>query len=521
MAKKITRRQFLKRSAAAAALGVAAPHMRFLPGTDVAYAAGPSDAIVVFVEMFGGNDGINTVYPLSGVQRSLYEGFRPTLRLPLSAADDPTADLNMSDYSGLGVVPPGSGPLSIGSDSLGDEYALHPAMKALHDLYTTNNNVAVVHGVHYPYPSHSHFRSEEIWYTGDPTGTGGLGWLGRYLTLAGFGATEVPGVVIDNSVNPLFTPTQTSIFAFNRLSDLKFPAQHEATLIQAKFRDLYNISDNSDPGIFPELVKIGQTGIATVDKMQEYYLPGKTPAGTLNNAGKVEALLLDANGSYNRNNELVYNSPLNPSDNPGVSGLKLMRDIRHVAATIRANVGARFFHVGIGGFDSHSNQEQGFFHSTLLYTVAQAAAQLYNEMNQTVALPAEYSGQGYLTGNLASKLVIVTLSEFGRTIRQNALSAGVAGTDHGAASPQFVIGDAVLGGQYGAHPQFADPRPSNDDDLRMTHDFRDLYGTILERWLNVNNANVQPGGGLFEATPIPDAEGNSYTAYTPIPFLAL
>jgi len=55
----------------------------------------------------------------------------------------------------------------------------------------------------------------------------------------------------------------------------------------------------------------------------------------------------------------------------------------------------------------------------------------------------------------------------------------------------------------------------------MTHDFRDLYGTILERWLNVNNANVQPGGGLFEATPIPDAEGNSYTAYTPIPFLAL
>ena len=69
----ISRRTFLKRSAAAtAALGLG-PFGRWLPGTNVSYAAGPSDAIVVFVQLFGGCDGVNTVYPTNGTQRTLYE----------------------------------------------------------------------------------------------------------------------------------------------------------------------------------------------------------------------------------------------------------------------------------------------------------------------------------------------------------------------------------------------------------------------------------------------------------------
>ena len=71
----------------------------------------------------------------------------------------------------------------------------------------------------------------------------------------------------------------------------------------------------------------------------------------------------------------MYGSPLNrrqPLDDMG-----LARDLRHVAATIRANVGARFFHVAIGGFDSHSNQEDGFFHSWLLRELSEAVAAFY------------------------------------------------------------------------------------------------------------------------------------------------
>lgn len=81
----LTRRQFLRGAVGAAALTLG-PKFTRLPGTGVSYAAGPGNAVVVFVQLFGGNDGINTVYPLTGSQRTAYEVARPTLRLPTTAA---------------------------------------------------------------------------------------------------------------------------------------------------------------------------------------------------------------------------------------------------------------------------------------------------------------------------------------------------------------------------------------------------------------------------------------------------
>lgn len=118
-------------------------------------------------------------------------------------------------------------------------------------------------------------------------------------------------------------------------------------------------------------------------------------------------------------------------------------------------------------------------------------------------------------------MLIVIFSEFGRTIRQNAYSPGEAGTDHGTSAPLFVLGGTVVGGQYGAYPALDDPGSENEDDLRMTTDFRDVFGTILTRWLNVSPAAVGPGPGkILPATPQVDADGKSYTAFTPIGFLA-
>lgn len=510
MAKKLTRRQFLKRTAAAAASAAVAPHLRLVPGTNVAWAAGPSDAIVVVVQLFGGNDGINTVYPLTNLggsdnQRDRYEEYRPTLALPSTNA-------GLGPWQAAGF--PVTSVLDLGSNPNGTHYALNPGMDALHSLYL-QGKAAVCSGVHYPYPNHSHFRSESIWYALDPIGTGGLGWIGKYMNYAGFAPTQVPAVNMGESINPAFSPTDASVFAFRRLSDLEFPAAGETTLKQDKFRALYDLADNGNPTVFPELVKIGQTGIATIDTMQQYYIPG----GGLANAGKVEKLLVDANGDYGRRNSLVYDSPLNPDVNPMIPDSPLVRDMRHVAATIRANVGARFFHVGTGGFDSHSSQENGFYHSRLLQDVSESIAALYNDLAQSVTLPGGYSG--YLTGSLASRLLIVTVSEFGRTIRQNSYSAGSAGTDHAASAPQFVVGGSVIGGQYGAYPHLDDPGAENDDDLKMSIDIRDLYGTILNRWLNVPLAVLGPGPGkILEATTTPDADGKAYTAFTPLGFLA-
>ncbi len=501
----ITRRQFLKRGAASAAAAAAMhPGWRWLPGTNVSWAAGPSDAIVVFVQLYGGNDGINTVYPVSGGQRSIYESARPTLKLPKTNTEmQPWVD------AGFGS----SSVLSIGSNPNGSTYALHPAMGALHGLYT-DGRLAVLNGVHYPFADRSHFRSEVIWYTGDPLGAGGLGWFGQYLNTAGFSAIDVPGVMLGDQINPLFAPTQTSLLAFSRLSELRFPASGETLEKQAAFLALYDQSNNLSAATFPELVALGNTGVATVSKIQDYYKVGDG----VSNAGKVEALLLDGVGNYDSSNPLVYGSPLNEDVNPTINNMGLARDLKHVAATIRADVGARFFHVAIGGFDTHTNQEKGFYHSSLLQEVSESIAAFYGEMNQSVGLPGGYSG--YKTGNLASNVLIVTFSEFGRTIRQNASGSGVAGTDHATSAVHFVVGGTVNGGQYGAYPLLDDPGAENEDDLKLSLDFRDVFGTVLTRWLNVPAATVGPGPGkIFAANPVPDDDGRTYTSFTPIAFL--
>ena len=84
----------------------------------------------------------------------------------------------------------------------------------------------------------------------------------------------------------------------------------------------------------------------------------------------------------------------------------------------------------------------------------------------------------------------------------------------------MVVGGPVIGGQYGAYPLLDDPA-DDDDDLRMTHDFRDVFGTILSRWLNVPAATIGPGPGQDPGGDDPvDDNGQSYTAFTPIGFLA-
>jgi uncharacterized protein (DUF1501 family) len=491
----LTRRQFLKRSATLAAGATVAPAMKWIPGTGVAYAGGPSDAIVIFVQLFGGNDGLNMVYPCgTGAQRNKYEEYRPTLKLP-----------KHGDSLGLwaSAFNTSKGVLSVGDDSLGDEYALHPSMKALHDIYDAGE-LAVVPGVHYPYADYSHFRSEVIYYTGDPVGTSGLGWMGKYMDLAGFSALEVPAVMLGGEYNPLFTPTGASLFAFNSLRELRFPAGGNTVKRQTRFQAMYAESALSGAA-FPELVSIGNSGVAAITKFEEYYKSGSA-------TGKVEALLVDSEGNYSNNNDLTYASPLN-SDNGVFNDTYLTTDFRHIAATIRSDVGARFFHLGIGGFDTHSNQESDLYHSYLLNHVSEGIAAFWAEMKNTATLPA-----GYLSGDISSRVLIVTLSEFGRTNRQNNDSANSAGTDHGHSAPQMVIGSTVVAGVHGQYPPLDDP--DLDDDLRMTHDFRDLYGTILERWLNVSPADIGPGPGkLFAATPTPDWLNQTYTVYTPIPFL--
>ena len=147
--------------------------------------------------------------------------------------------------------------------------------------------------------------------------------------------------------------------------------------------------------------------------------------------------------------------------------------------------GARFFHVRIGGFDTHTNQ--GALtgrQADLLAQVSSAIKAFYDDM---VAL------------GVANKVLIMTFSEFGRRVAENG-SPSTAGTDHGAAAPLFVVGNGITtapGGGYvfGRVPPLDTGLLENGRNLAYHTDFRRVYATVIDDWLNGDSAAVL--GGAF------------------------
>lgn len=112
--------------------------------------------------------------------------------------------------------------------------------------------------------------------------------------------------------------------------------------------------------------------------------------------------------------------------------------------------------VALGGFDTHANQAAT--QERLLAYLASSLATLRHNL---------------IAANCWNDVVVMTYSEFGRRARQNAS----AGTDHGTAAPQFVMGGSVKGGLHGAYPSLHDLQ---DGDLRHTVDFRSVFATMAQ-----------------------------------------
>jgi uncharacterized protein (DUF1501 family) len=151
--------------------------------------------------------------------------------------------------------------------------------------------------------------------------------------------------------------------------------------------------------------------------------------------------------------------------------------------------GARFFHVRVGGFDTHTNQ--GALtgrQADLLAQVSKAIKAFYDDM---VAL------------GVANKVLMMTFSEFGRRVAENG-GAGNAGTDHGAAAPLFVVGNPVIAAPGGGHvfgrvPALDSGSLDGGRNLMWHTDFKQVYATIIDRWLNGNSASIL--GGAYTHVP--------------------
>jgi uncharacterized protein (DUF1501 family) len=137
----------------------------------------------------------------------------------------------------------------------------------------------------------------------------------------------------------------------------------------------------------------------------------------------------------------------------------LGRSLALAAQIAGSNIGTRVLYVQHGSFDTHVSQKGT--QDRLLGEFSDAIAAFYDDLTAH--------------GN-ADRVLTVTFSEFGRRIEEN----GSRGTDHGEASPLFLIGGGVKGGLYGTHPDLGQANMGN---LAFTTDFRSVYATVLERWL--------------------------------------
>lgn len=347
---------------------------------------------------------------------------------------------------------------------LSEKIGLHPGMAALKPLYE-QGRLAIVQGAGYPNPNRSHFRSMEIWQTADPVSTiPGEGWLGRYFDddghlrenpLAGinFGG-ELPRTLASDfgSVVSMQSP-QT--FQLQPIA-----GQERQAEIQA-FLQLY--SQGTMASGYPDLVrKVGRNAYTSSEKIKRALVvkPGDGPE-----LGAPSGQALDAPPAYPTTGQ-GRNVRLSP----------LGENLRTIAQLIAADLGTRIFYVSQGGFDTHANQPTT--QSRLLQDLADSLAAFYGDLKQR---------------GLENQVTLVAFSEFGRRVQENASS----GTDHGAAGPMFVLGGAVRGGLYGEHPALDD---LYQGDLKFHVDFRQVYATLLDRWLNAPSQKIL--NGSFQPLPL-------------------
>jgi uncharacterized protein (DUF1501 family) len=158
--------------------------------------------------------------------------------------------------------------------------------------------------------------------------------------------------------------------------------------------------------------------------------------------------------------------------------------MKQIAQLLKANLGVEAAFSDIGGWDTHQNQ-------------GGANGQLANRLTEFSNTIAAFWRD---MGDDAENVTLVTMSEFGRTARQN----GTGGTDHGHANVMFVLGGTVKGGKvYGQWPGVNDEQLNEGRDLKVTTDFRKVLGeaaykTLGSKRLDVvfPGAQVEPGSFL-------------------------
>jgi len=324
-----------------------------------------------------------------------------------------------------------------------DDIGLHPNLAPLKELYDAGK-LAVIQGVGYPNPDRSHFRSMEIWQSGITDGFETTGWIGRMFdhtcnnthlnpdSRSAVGSGETRGL--------LGSPTLGV-----SIDEILNPALNCNCSVGVALRD---------PEQFYRMTRVS----ARAEKSKE----GGTPSTVASQIDFLRRTAMNAEVSADRIRRSVRSvqTKTDYPKEPFAQGMKL------IAAMIAGGMDTRVYYISLGGFDTHANQQGA--HERLLKTLAEGIGAFQKDL--------EALGQ-------AERVLGFTFSEFGRRVAEN----GSRGTDHGQAAPMFVFGKTVKPGVIGPHPSLED---LNGGDLKFKTDFRQVYATALEKWMEVDSSKI-------------------------------
>ncbi|HXM98520.1 MAG TPA: DUF1501 domain-containing protein [Candidatus Dormibacteraeota bacterium] len=315
-------------------------------------------------------------------------------------------------------------------------FGLHPSLAPLEPLFRSNQ-LAIVHAAGSPDPTRSHFDAQDFMESGTP-GVKATedGWLDRAIqTIPEENVSPFRAVAMGPNL-PRMLRGNAGAIALPDLKQFKVMPQPGSAsgAVEGGFEAMYAQS------VDHALHGTGAETFEAIDMLRKID-PGKFP-------------------------------PENGADYPKS---RLGQSLQQIGQLIKAKVGAEVLFVDCGGWDNHVNEggAQGQL-SNLLKDLAQGLAAFHQDM-----------------GDRMHDIVVVTMSEFGRTAKEN----GNRGTDHGHANCMFVLGGQVKGGQvYGSWPGLENHQLNEGRDLALTTDFRTVLGEVLSNHLGVKNlAPVFPG----------------------------
>ena len=312
-------------------------------------------------------------------------------------------------------------------------FGLHPSLAPFKPLWDSKR-LAIVHAAGSPDNTRSHFDAQDYMESATPgVKSTNDGWLNRYLQSKPDPEKSLFRAVSLTQNMPRVLQGRAPAVAISSLADFSIRAGQNSASVQGGFEAIYA----------PVNGALGDTGRETFEAVN--YLKKVNPA------------------QYKAENNAQY--PRTPFGNA----------LLQIAQLIKAGVGLEVAFTDVGGWDTHVNEgnSRGQL-GNLLQNFSSAIAALYTDLGQRM-----------------DDVVVLTMSEFGRTVREN----GSRGTDHGHANAMFVVGNNVRGGKvYGDWPGLKTDQLYEGRDLALTTDFRDVFGEVAQKHLGTSNlANVFPG----------------------------